>query len=61
MKQFFIERTNKDYSFTVIGRYNDYESASKDLMKIQSPLRHELWSYDWVHTNFGSAPIAWIN
>jgi len=60
-KQFFIERTNKDHSFTVVSKHDNYDSAFTALTKINSPLRHELWCYDWVNTHLGYAPIAWIN
>jgi len=60
-KQFFIERTNKDRSFTVIGRYYNYEIALQALKKIKSSLRHELWCYGWVNTVHGYAPMASIN
>ena len=60
-KQFFIERRNEDQTFTVVSRHHDYDSAIAALEVINSPLRHELWSYDWVNTDFGYAPIAWTN
>jgi len=60
-KRFFIERTNIDHSFTVVSRHDTYAEAIAVLKQIESPSRYELWSYDWVNTNFGFAPIAWIN
>ncbi len=60
-QQFFIERVNTDGSRSVISRHDDAETAINHLNGIKSNLRHEVWSYNWVNTAFGFAPIAWIN
>ena len=56
-KQFFIERTNKNGSFEVIGKYTTYEEAWEALKKINSNLRHELWRYGWADTEAGYTPM----
>lgn len=60
-KQFFIERTNEDDTYIVISRHDTFDEANEVLQGIDSKLRHSLWCYDWVHTPFGSSPMAWIN
>ena len=59
--EFIIERTNKDETYTVISRHPDFDSALDALKLIKSELRHEIWCDDWVNTEFGYAPMAWIN
>jgi len=56
-----IERTNKDGTFTVTGRYKSIEKAIDALKMIDSPLRHNLWPDGWENTEYGFAPYAWIN
>ena len=58
---FVLERTNPDGSYTVIGRYEDFDEAVSALKAIDSSLRHEISSPAWVNTDFGYAPMAWKN
>jgi len=44
MKEFVIERTNKDHSFSVIASFDTCEEAINALKKINSDARHEVWS-----------------
>lgn len=60
-KEFFIERTNKDYSFTVIKHFATVDDAIDYLNRINSKLHHGVWSQHHVSTVAGYAPIAWIN
>ena len=60
-KEFFIEISNPDGTYTVASRHDTYQDGMEALKAIDSPLHHELWSYGWVHTDAGFAPIASIN
>ena len=58
---FLIEQTLPDGSFKTVWRGDSFKSGVDRLCTIKSKLRHELWSYGWIHTSYGSAPMASIN
>ncbi len=54
-----IERTNKNGTFTVVGRYKTIQEGLEALKKIKSPLYHAFWPEGWTETEFGYMPYAW--
>ena len=60
-KRFIVERTNENGTYTVVSGYDTFDEALEALKSIVSPLRHEIWCDEWVHTDFGYAPMAWKN
>ena len=40
-KEFFIERTNENGSYTVVSSYDTYDEAIEGLKAVESGLRHE--------------------
>ena len=56
--EFFIEIKQSDGTFKVIARSNNIKRLISMMPRLYDGIRLELWSYAWVNTALGYAPIA---
>ena len=60
-KRYFIERRNSDDTYQIVYTSNNYDDCIAKLVSINSDFHHGVWCHEWVNTEFGYAPMAWIN
>lgn len=64
--RYFIEKSvpGRDIdheTYEIVWSGDSYESGLAWLASIDSELRHGLWCKEWVNTECGYMPMAWIN
>ena len=61
MTMYFLEKTNKDDTYTRIYESCSYDACLQKLNSLETSDRVGLWCNEWVDTDFGYEPMAWIN